>query len=150
MSDAEDALNIMRLGVASLILPLILLASAGMLYAGRWKLGAATLILSSLFGYLAWMNVKRVLRDDPVNDERMKKVNTHAAASSFWTIFNLGMLSFIAHMIFGINLNTLHGGTEQVITAAPGLFIGFITLLYFGFRAYYKNFGIDSKFWRLD
>lgn len=150
MSDAEDALNIMRLGVASLILPLILLASAALFYAGRWKLGVAALILSALFGYLAWMNVKRVLRDDPVNDERMKKVNTHAAASSFWTIFNLGMLSFIAHMMFGINLNTLPGSREQIITGAPGLFIGSITLFYFGFRAYYKNFGIDSKFWRLD
>ncbi len=114
MSDPEEAFNIMRLGVASLILPLILLASAAMFYAGRWK------------------------------------VNTHAAASSFWTIFNLGILSFIAHMIFGINLNTLPGSREQIITAAPGIFIGFITLLYFGFRAYYKNFGIDSKFWRLD
>ena len=150
MSDKGDALNVMRLGVASLILPLILLASAAMFYAGRWKLGIAALTLSGLFGFLAWMNVKRVLRDDPVNDERMKKVNTHAAASSFWTIFNLGMLSFIAHMIFGINLNTLPGAREQIITVAPGLFIGFITLLYFGFRAYYKNFGIDSKFWRLD
>jgi uncharacterized membrane protein len=150
MSDTEDALNIMRLGVASLILPLILLASAAMFYAGRWKLGVAALIISALFAYLAWMNVKRVLRDDPVNDERMKKVNTHAAASSFWTIFNLGMLSFIAHMIFGINLNTLPGSREQIIALAPGLFIGSITLLYFGFRAYYKNFGIDSKFWRLD
>ena len=150
MSDTEDALNIMRLGVASLILPLILLASAVMFYAGRWKIGVAAMILSALFGYLAWMNVKRVLRDDPVNDERMKKINTHAAASSFWTIFNLGILSFIAHMIFGINLNTLPGSREQIITAAPGIFIGFITLLYFGFRAYYKNFGIDSKFWRLD
>jgi hypothetical protein len=150
MSDTEDALNIMRLGVASLILPLILLASAAMFYAGRWKLGVAALILSGLFGYLSWMNVKRVLRDDPVNDERMKKVNTHAAASSFWTIFNFGMLSFIAHMIFGINLNTLPGSREQIITAAPGLFIASMTLLYFGFRAYYKNFGIDSKFWRLD
>jgi hypothetical protein len=80
----------------------------------------------------------------------MKKVNTHAAASSFWTIFNLGMLSFIAHMIFGITPETIPASREQIITAAPGLFIGFITLLYFGFRAYYKNFGIDSKFWRLD
>ena len=53
MSDAEDALNIMRLGVASLILPLILLASAAMFYAGRWKLGLAALILSVLFGFLA-------------------------------------------------------------------------------------------------
>ncbi len=150
MSDAEDALNIMRLGVASLILPLILLASAAMFYAGRWKLGVAALILSGLFGYLSWMNVKQVLRDDPVNDERMKKVNTHAAASSFWTIFNLGMLSFIAHMMFGFDLNSLPGSREQIITVAPGLFIGSITLLYFGFRAYYKNFGIDSKFWRLD
>ena len=150
MSDAEDALNIMRLGVASLILPLIILASAAMFYAGRWKLGVAALIISGLFGYLAWMNVKRVLRDDPVNDERMKKVNTHAAASSFWTIFNLGMLSFIAHMMFGITLETIPASREQIITAAPGLFIGSITLLYFGFRAYYKNFGIDSKFWRLD
>jgi hypothetical protein len=150
MSDAEDALNIMRLGVASLILPLILLASAALFYAGRWKIGVAALILSGLFGYLAWMNVKRVLRDDPVNDERMKKVNTHAAASSFWTIFNLGMLSFIAHMIFGITLETIPASREQIITAAPGLFIGSMTLLYFGFRAYYKNFGIDSKFWRLD
>lgn len=150
MSDAEEAFNIMRLGVASLILPLILLASAAMFYAGRWKLGVAALILSGLFGYLSWMNVKRVLRDDPVDDERMKKVNTHAAASSFWTIFNLGMLSFIAHMIFGITLETIPASREQIITAAPGLFIGSITLLYFGFRAYYKNFGIDSKFWRLD
>ncbi|MFB6214091.1 MAG: DUF2178 domain-containing protein [Candidatus Nanohaloarchaea archaeon] len=150
MSDAEDAFNIMRLGVASLILPLILLASAAMFYAGRWKIGVAALIVSALFGYLAWMNVKRVLRDDPVNDERMKKVNTHAAATSFWTIFNLGMLSFIAHMIFGITLETIPASREQIITSAPGLFIEFITLLYFGFRAYYKNFGIDSKFWRLD
>jgi uncharacterized membrane protein len=150
MSEAEDAFNIMRLGVASLILPLILLASAAMFYAGRWKLGVVALIVSALFGCLAWMNVKRVLRDDPVNDERMKKVNTHAAASSFWTIFNLGMLSFIAHMMFGITLETMPASREQIITAAPGLFIGSITLLYFGFRAYYKNFGIDSKFWRLD
>ncbi|MFB6158963.1 MAG: hypothetical protein ABEJ95_04895 [Candidatus Nanohalobium sp.] len=150
MSDAKEFANIMRLGVASLILPLILLAPIVMFYAGRWKLGVAALILSGLFGFLAWMNVKRVLRDDPVNDERMKKVNTHAAASSFWTVFNLGMLSFIAHMMFGIDLSTLPGSREQIITAAPGLFIGYIFVLYMGFRAYYIKFGIDSKFWRLD
>jgi len=150
MSGAKEFANIMRLGVASMILPLILLASAAMFYSGRWKIGAAALVISILFGYLTWMNVKRIKRDDTVNDERMKKINTHAAASSLWTVFNLGMLSFIAHMMFGFDLNTLPIGREQLVTAAPGLFIGGITLLYFGFRAYYKNFGIKSKFWRLD
>ena len=150
MSETEVVFDIMRVGVTSLILPLMLLASAAMFYAGRWKLGVAALIISALFGYLAWMNVKRVLRDDPVNDERMKKVNTHAAASSFWTIFNLGMLYFIAHMMLGLDLSSLPGTREQIIRVALGLFMGLITLLYFGFRAFYKNFGIDSKFWRLD
>ena len=150
MSGAKEFGSIMRLGVASMILPLILLASAAMFYTGRWKTGAAAIVISIIFGYLTWMNVKRIMRDDPVSDERMKEINTHAAASSFWTIFNLAMLSFIAHLMFGLDLNTLPVGREQVVKAAPGLFIGAITLLYFGFRAYYKNFGIDSKFWRLD
>lgn len=149
MSNTEDTFKIMRLGVAYLILPLILLASAAMFYSGRWKIGTVALIVSVFFGYLAWMNVKRILRDDTEDDERMKKVNTHAAASSFWTVFNLGMISFIAHMMLGFGPDGFPVSKEQIIKAAPGLIIGSITLLYFGFRAYYRKFGIDSKFWRL-
>ena len=150
MSGAEEFANIMRLGVASMILPLILLASAVMFYSGRWKIGAAALVISIIFGYLTWMNVKRIMRDDPVSDERMKEINTHAAASSFWTIFNLGMLGFIANQVFGLGTNSFPGTREQIMTAAPGLFMGAIFILYMVFRAYYISFGLDSKFWRLD
>lgn len=150
MSEAKEFANIMRLGVASLILPLMLLASAVMFYSGRWKLGVAALIMSFIFGYLSWMNVKRTIREDPIDDERMDKINTHAAESSFWTIFNIGMISFIAHAIFGIKGSQLPGTKEQIVTAAPGLLLGSMFVVYMSFRAYYINFGVGSKFWRLD
>nr|EGQ40883.1 MAG: hypothetical protein J07AB56_01290 [Candidatus Nanosalinarum sp. J07AB56] len=128
----------------------MLLSSAIMFYNGRWRIGAAALILFLLFGYLSWMNVERILRDDPADDERMEKINTHAAASSFWTVFNLGMLSFIARMILGIGAGSLPGTKEQIVAAAPGLSIGILFVLYASFRGYYLKFGVDSKFWRLD
>lgn len=150
MSETTQALDVARLAIASLILPLILLVSVLMFVNGLWKIGLASLTLSALFSILLWSNLKRVLRDDPVDDERMRKINTHAAASSFWTVFNLGMISFIAHMMFGLDAASLPGTREQIVSAAPGLSVGTLFFLYIGFRAYYIKFGIDSKFWRLN
>ncbi|EGQ43579.1 MAG: hypothetical protein J07AB43_15700 [Candidatus Nanosalina sp. J07AB43] len=150
MNELDKFAAVMRLGVASFIIPLLVLGSAAMFYAGRWKIGIAFLATTLFFGYLAWRNVQRVDREDNPRDERMERVNTHAAASSFWTVFNLGILLFLLHMSFGLTLNSLSLTADQIIQAAPGLFIGTMFILYMGFRAYYIKFGTESKFWRLD
>ena len=150
MSDLDKLAAVMRLGVASFIIPILLLGLAAMFYAGRWKIGIVFLGATLFFGYLTWRNVQRVDREDKPNDERMKKINTHAAASSFWTILNTSILAILLYTSFEFKVESLKMTKEELLSAAPGVFIGVMLVLYAGFRAYYINNGVDSKFWRLD
>jgi hypothetical protein len=150
VSDVDKLAAVMRLGVASFIIPILLLGSGTMFYVGRWRIGMLFLGATLFFGYLTWRNVQRVDREDNPNDERTKELNTHAAASSFWTVFNLGVLLFLLHIAFGLTVESIPLTRDQVIQAVPGLFIGVMFGLYAGFRTYYKKFGTESKFWRLD
>ena len=150
VSDLDKLTAVMRLGVASFIIPILLLGSAAMFYAGRWKIGALFLAATLFFGYLTWRNVQRVDREDKPNDERMKKINTHAAASSFWTILNTSILVILLYTSFGFTIESLPITKDELLSAAPSVLIGVMLVLYAGFRAYYINNGVDSKFWRLD
>ena len=118
----------------------VYLVSTGYFLLNGKDVYAGILLFGGLFMVVGvYMNWKRLVSDEKIDDERMRQVNLKAGFSAFWT------LTFVL-IVWGL-LRTLlvifTPLTDSMILDYDTLvliFIGFAS--YLGFRAYYLKYGV--------
>ena len=97
-----------------------------------------------LFGGLfmaagVYMNWKRLVSDEKIDDERMRQVNLKAGFSAFWTLIMVLMIWGILRVLL-VALTPLTDSMILDYDTLVLIFTGFAS--YLGFRAYYLKFGV--------
>lgn len=122
--------------------PVYLVSTGSFLLNGK-NVYAGILLFGGLFMAAGvYMNWKRLVSDEKIDDERMRQVNLKAGFSAFWTL----ILVLIVWGLLRTLLVIFTPLTDSMILDYDTLvliFTGFAS--YLGFRAYYLKFGVKQN-----
>ncbi len=136
-----------RSAVIVFVLPAWMLATGFFIWEGMYLYAVLMIFFACITGYGVYRNFDRLLREDKVDDERMKQVNRKSGSSAFWAMLNTSLILMVFPELFTSVLKI--GRTTFNSYSLPSVVtIGFIS--YFVFRAYYLRYGVENEFWRFD
>lgn len=147
MSGKDEIFTVFRISVVLFVLPAWMLATGFFIWERMYLYAALMVFFASLAGYGVYRNFDRLLREDKLDDERMKRINWKSGSSAFWTMLNTSLILTIFPELFTSVLKIGRSSFNRYSLTAV-VAVGFIS--YFAFRAYYLRYGLENEFWRFE
>ena len=145
MSDLDEFFTAFRIAIVLFVMPAWALATGFFLWEGMYLYVGLMIFFAGLTGYGVYRNFDRLMREDKLDDERMKTVNRRAGSSAFWTVLNTAILANIFSTFIGLGSEL----TQLWYRYDTAALIMLAFTAYLGFRVYYMKYGIEADFWNL-
>lgn len=138
--EKRDAIGVLRLGFAALMVPCWILGGAALVWVGQTLLGVGVIGIGLLMAGGAYRLYRAIERPDIVRDERTKEAQYRAGYNGFWTVILIPVL-YISLSMFLPNALAVHltEGVGFDVVYPISLLAGLV--IYFGSRTYYRHYG---------